>query len=241
MKPIILTEQSVPGALQWQDYEFQPAALNVPTSWASSSLPTGLSMNAGTGKITGAATTPGITTFGVVATNGDGDSDPVYFTIGIEPASDAAPSTLTEIEIELATGEVTSAGSGGGAIVFAKRGDDLVFQVAFKKGGVVADLDLTELKFALKQFEPENVVVESDEWVKTGTGQAARYQVHVSFIGTALSAALSDYEDDAATQFKALGEFEFIETNPFEVGPATLRHTSATFAIGAVRDLIPDA
>ncbi|MEI9898419.1 MAG: hypothetical protein WDN28_32320 [Chthoniobacter sp.] len=97
------------------------------------------------------------------------------------------------------------------------------------------------LKFALKQFEPELVLVEGTAWERLGSGDTAAYRVAVTLVSDALNAALSDNEDDAGTQFNALAEFQWAEHNPYGIGPTILRGTSRTFVVAMVRDLIPDA
>ena len=248
--PVINTTQSVLGYRQWQHFVFQPHAANSPTFWNASPLPPGLSLHVPTGRISGAATLPGVFVVSLVAGNADGVSDPVIFTFGIEPGGNVRPSGVLEIYIDLLTRMVSlnaqnfgsAGGKDNGPLFWTKRGDDLVFHVTFLKGGVVADLEVIALKFALKELEPETVLVSGDDWRKLGEGEQAAYRLHVKLDSPELSSALTNYEEDAGTLFDALGEFEWIELNDYDpqVGPPYLRNTTRTFLVEVARDLIAD-
>ena len=98
------------------------------------------------------------------------------------------------------------------------------------------------LKFALKELEPENVLVEGHHWRKLGEGEQAAYRLHVKLDSPDLTSALTNYEDDAGTLFNALGEFEWMERNNWnpQVGPSFLRSSTRTFLVQVARDIIAD-
>ena len=248
--PAINTTQSVLGYRQWQTFVFQPYATNDPTFWNASPLPPGVTLHVPTGKISGAAMLPGVFVVALRAGNADGVSDPVIFTFGIEPGGNVRPSGVLEIFVDLLTRLVslnpqnfgTAGGKDGGPLFWTKRGDDLVFHVTFLKGGVVADLELIALKFALKELDPENVLADGDDWRKIGEGEQTAFRLHVKLDSPELTSALTNYEEDAGTFFNALGEFEWMELNDYDpqVGPPFLRNTTRTFMVEVARDLIAD-
>src|SRR5438067_10278852 len=89
--PVILRIQSVLEYLQWQEFEFLPYAINTPTFWNVSALPPGLAFNPATGRISGAATKPGVWVCGIVAGNAGGLSAIETFTIGVAASTYSAP------------------------------------------------------------------------------------------------------------------------------------------------------
>ena len=248
--PVINTTQSVLGYRQWQTFAFQPYASNSPTFWNASPLPPGLTLHAPTGKISGAATMPGVFVVALRAGNADGVSAPVIFTFGIEPGGSVRPSGVLEVYIDLLTRLVSlnSQNFGDantkdkGPLFWTKRGDDLVFHISFLKGGVVADVDLAALKFALKELEPENILVDGHDWRKIGEGEQTAFRLHLKLDSPDLTSALTNYEEDAGTFFNALGEFEWLELNNYDpqVGPSFLRSSSRTFLVEVARDIIAD-
>ncbi len=248
--PVINTTQSVLGYRQWQHFVFQPHAANSPTFWNTSPLPPGIALHVPTGRISGAATLPGVFVVSLIAGNSDGASDPIIFTFGIEASGSVRPSGVLEVYIDLLTRMVSlnpqnfgnAGGKDSGPLFWTKRGDDLVFHVTFLKGGVVADLDITALKFALKELEPESVLLEGDDWRELGEGEQTAFRLHVRLDSPDLTSALTNYEKDAGTLFNALGEFEWIELNNYDpqVGPPLLRNTTRTFLVEVTRDLIAD-
>ena len=250
-KPVISPIQSVLGYLQWQAFEFQLTATPTPTKWYCTPIAPGLLFDDTTGTILGAATMPGVYVFTVHAQNAAGISDPVTFVMGIEASGFVQPSNILELVIEVTTKIVSLASASGTSastdgklspLFWVKAGDDLLLNIRFLKGGVPADLDLAGLKFALKELEPENVIVASDAWTPVGAGAEASYRMCVHVDSDELRSALTNYEDDQATQFLALGEFEWIERNTYEpkVGPDKLRSSTRTFGVMLPRDLIPN-
>ena len=242
------------GYLQYQEWEYLPIASNSPTSWSSTTLPPGFTFNTTTGAITGAGTTAGLYMVNLVATNGAGDSDPVTFTIRIEPSSATLSSDKSgaEFSIDVGTGQVTFSSS-----LVLKEDDDQMLFITFTKNGNVLDLGtLTELKFTIKEFEPENTLVIGSAFKKLGTGQTTIYQLYVLVESSALKGAISNYENsssvilggatgaDIATLFNAVCEIEWKEPNPDyagspSFGPATIRRSTALFTVPICRNETP--
>lgn len=245
--PIVETLQSAPGGKQWLPYAFQPWASNDPTGWIFSRLPTGMTGDTATGLISGTPTLPGVWNFSVRAGNGDGWSDPVVFTIGVERGSPTPPSGAIDCTIDLATRVVTFDAN---ALLWVKRGDDLIFQLRFIRAGVGVELDLLTFKFSLKSDEGDVVLVAGATWVKIGSGVDWVYRLHVANGSDALNDALDGASptgdatakiEDRIAMFDGIAEFEWTENSSAGVGPEHIRSTSRSFLVREVRDLIADA
>lgn len=206
------------------------------------------------GWVTGAPTVPGITKVRITATNGDGVSAEVLFTIGTEAGAPSIDSNVDIIQ-DLLTGDISINGSSvvtpstGAAtetpILIVKEDDDLILRLRYKKGNSFVMLDIQNdncsLKLSVKEFEPEAQVVVSDDYSQIGTGASATYLIHTKFNGSALASSLSNYVTDGDTAFDGLCEIEIIYVNPTAVGPDRLTKTSRTFRLRVERDLIPNA
>lgn len=258
--PTITTTQGILGYNQFEVWNFQPGALNTPTSWAAAGLPSGLTINGTSGQISCDGTTPpGQYVITVTATNGDGTSAAQSFFIGIEPVSGAglipgASDLGIDLAIDVLTREVTlvtsqaaattpTAGSDDDYVFFAKYGDTVILNMRFYKDGVRIDPLLSSLKFDLKEVEPDNALISGNAYasspIKTGSGATAVYQMAVAFTGNALAGALSNYEADAGTLFVALAEIEWKRAITFDGSSLTLVQASKTFRVRVERDLIP--
>ena len=243
--PVISLTTSILGWRQWEYWEFQPGATNSPTSWACAGLPPGMTINTSTGKISGAATAPGVyeLTDALKATNADGTGS-MTITIGIESGA-IQPTSGVDVFVDVVTGEVTLNGAGVTdtgdgklkSLLATKEGDDLLLYVRFVKNGVILDLDLEKLALWVKELEPENQVVVSDQFEKQGTGTGTYYILHAKLDKAELAAALTDYEEDGGTSFLGLAEIERVEVSAWEAGPDTMRVTSRTFGLKIDRDL----
>ena len=249
--PVINTTTSILAYKQWEAWEYQPYATNTPTSWSSGPLPTGMTLIAATGKISGAAQKSGIYLVPLTATNASGNSDPLVLTIGIEPAA-VAPDAKLDVTIDVDTGDVkvvsysatqqtqTSTTAQPVPLIMVKEDDDLLMRIFFLKGGGVLDLNLTSLKFAVKELEPESILdLSTPSFAKLGSGANTCFLLHVKFDGDLLAGSLSNYEDDQGTFFEALAEIERIETNTETIGPVELRRSSQTFRVRIERNLVP--
>ena len=242
--PVISTTTSVLGYRQWQAWEYQPYATNTPTSWACPNLPAGLSINTSTGLISGAASVSGVFVCGLTATNSDGTSAPLVLTIGIEAASAALTSSGYEVKINVVTREIVFIAATGGSTVggssptlFAKESDSLLLWLSFQKDGTNLDLDIQTLEIALKEYAPDVRLVIGNTWKKFGSGTGAYYGLYAAIAGTALSAALNNYEADAGTAFDGLADIRWTETNPDHAtfGPVDFQFTTRDFGVTVAR------
>ena len=244
--PVISNTTSVLGFRRNQDFAYQPYATNTPASWAATGLPAVVTINVTTGLISGAATVPGVYVVSLTATNGDGTSAPQQIAIGIEdgPLNDGIG---IELNVDVRTGYVAASGQSqpdpDKAILFAKRGDTLFLDVGFWRGDVLQDLPIAEIKFQMREFDGETVLVTSNGLIEDiGTSDAPRYRIAVDFSGTELDGVLGGYEGDLRTGFLAIAELQWIimHGSPALPEPTTAVRTSQTFRVYLQRDLIPN-
>jgi hypothetical protein len=258
--PIISTTQGILGYKQFEVWNFQPGALNTPTSWAAAGLPAGLTIDGTTGLIScDGSTLPGQYVITVTATNGDGTSDPQTFFVGIEASTGSGLSPGgadlgIDLSVDVLTRDVTlvtsqpaaaapTADSDNDYVFFAKYGDTVILNIRFYKDGVRIDPLLSSLKFDLKELEPDGALITGNAYasapIKVGSGVTAVYQIAVEFTGDALGGALSNYEADAGTLFIALAEIEWKRAITFDGSSLTIVQASQTFRVRVDRDLIP--
>lgn len=245
--PVIDPTTSVHAYRLGEFFVYQPGATNTPTSWSAVGLPEGVTINGTTGKIEGAATEPGFYNVTLKATNGDGTSPALFLPIGIENAAFWNDASL-DVEMSLATGAVVNpAVSGVGdevpPVIFTKKGDTLLLSVGLTKGGFFFDLPIVQMDLAVKEFEPENLIIlTTGDVTKVGSFDTARYQI-VAFMDPAkLANVLSNYEDDRDTFVDAVGEirFSFQHIKPGDSESSVLERSSANFKIRIARDIAPD-
>ena len=245
--PVISNTTSVLGFRKKQEFAYQPYASNTPTSWAATGLPTGVTINTTTGLISGAATIPGVYVVSLTASNATGPSTPHQIAIGIEdgPLND---SIGIEINVDVRTGYVAASGQStpdpDKAVLFAKRGDVLFLDVGFWRDDVLQDLPIADLKFQMREFDGETILVVSNGLIEDiGTSDAPRYRIAVDFSGTELDGVLGGYESDLRTGFLAIAELQWILMHGSPALPTaeTATRSSQTFRVYVQRDLIPNS
>lgn len=238
--PVIDETTSLLVFARGQFFVYQPAATNVPTSWTADGLPDGVTIDADTGRIDGAAEESGFYNVTLTATNASG-SDQFIFAISIWP-SDFSLDAFTEVDVDLATKKVRNPGvtDNDAPILFAKCGDYLLLSVGFRKNGWLQQLALGHLTLAVKEYEPElRVVLGTGAFVQIGSYDTARYQIAVHFDPDALRAVLSNHEDDKGTGFDSLAELSWTAQVllPGDEDPTELPCSSQTFKLRLERDL----
>lgn len=242
--PVISNTTSVLGFRKRQDFAYQPYASNTPTSWAATGLPAGVTINTVNGLISGAATIAGV--YGVIlsAANASGLSAPHLIAIGIEETG-INDGIGIELDVDVRTGYVAATGQTqpdlDKAILFAKRGDTLFFDVGFWRGDVLQDLPIAELKFQMREFDGETVLVTSNGLIEdVGTSDDPRYRIAVEFSGVELEGVFGNYEGDLRTGFLAIAELQWIvmHGSPAMPSPETAVRSSQTFRVYVQRDLI---
>lgn len=244
--PTISAASSILGYRRNETFEFQPAATDSPTSWTAVGLPSGISINSSTGKISGSAGTAGVYVLTVSATNASGTGT-MQFVLGI--SSEVAPDVASDqmvINVTLPDGRVTVPGTTAQptqagqipSLFSLKSGDTRMMVVRFlDASGTRVDLTLATLKITLKELEPEGAIATASNFVKTGSGATAQFEIPLTLTDSALAAALSNYEADAGTTFPALAEIEWTRSITHNGSPLTLRSSTPTFRVTLDRDL----
>lgn len=254
--PFVISPQIPPQVWQvGQTFALQLAmeegSAPAPTAWTGTGLPAGVSIS-DSGKISGAASVPGVYDIVVTATAAGPVSDTVAFQIGITDSAIGVPLLrgAVKTDFDVPTGMITVPGTkpGEGAeILFSKRGDTVQLAVGFVESGALMPLDLVALVAAAKVFEPEGVVAQSDGvWYQVGDYREPRYVIDLPFVPGALNGALSEQESDTGTEIILLVEIEAAwnwwppGTDPEDENaePRQIRRTSQTFKLRLSRDWI---
>lgn len=244
--PVISNTTSILGYRRKQPFAYQPYASDSPTSWTATGLPQGVTINAASGLISGAADVAGVYVVSLKATNGTGSSAAHLIAMGIEDAA-MNDSIGVELNVDARSGYVAASGQSqtdpDQAIFFAKRGDVVFLDVGFWKDGVLQDLPITELKFQLREFDGETVLVSSSGTIEDLGGPAdPRYRIAVNFTSDELAAALGGYEGDYRTGFLAIAEVQWtiMHASPAYPEAELATRSSQTFRVFVQRDLIPN-
>jgi len=242
--PVISASSSILGFRRNEPFEFQPAATNSPTVWAAIGLPAGVSINAGTGKISGAASLAGVYVVTVTATNAEPSTGSREFVIGIN--SEVAPTaasgdTSAEWDLDVVTRELSRVGASSsvtGALAHWKKDDIFLLRVRFRKNGALVDPDPTALKLVLKEYNDEPAIALGSTFVKTGVGDAAYFDILINLTGDPVKAALSNYQEEKTSAFEAMVELQMEASVTFNGGPQALRISSRTGTVTLDADLV---
>lgn len=204
----------------------------------------GLTFDTATGVLRGTFRTGGFYNLIFTATNADGTSAAVTLPIGIEDSGFAVDATAG-INVDVETGEVTRTLAAGAAasgekkpVLFGKHGSQKLITATFSKQGRLLRPDLVELKIAVKQYEPEQILDVTD-----GTFYAldGGFRVLLDLDDVDIATALGDYETDNATLFNAIAELRWVSYEQVDDGdPVEIISRSANFLFQLERDVIPN-
>jgi hypothetical protein len=217
-------------------------------TWSADGLPEGIGINPASGLISGAPTVPGVYNVNLRARNADGQSADHIIVIGVEPNRYLQDASI-EIDINLRDGRVRLAGppavsSGSQSnepqpILHVKSGDKFVLSVGFMKDETLVELPLDQIRFGLKEFEPERLhLVNDGSFTQVGQFEDARYQIVAEFDDAALDSILSGYEDDVDTFFDAVAEIEFVTLYEHFGELREMRRTTRSFLVRVHREMI---
>lgn len=249
--PVIDPTTSVLAYQTGQYFVYQPAATNVPTSWAAVGLPLGIAINTTTGKITGAAEEPGVFNITLTATNVDGTSAPLFLAMGIEAAEFNSDSSI-EIDLDLSTGMVSNPAVGDeDPVLFGKMGDRLLIAAGLKKGGILQELGVAQVDLAIKEYEPEGLKILTNGVFETvGVWDSTRYLFVLYLDPEVLTSVLSNYDGlkrgsqtqedaDKDTYVNAVAELRFgiLYQVPGASVATVHERSSANFTLRIARDL----
>jgi hypothetical protein len=257
--PVINTTTSILGYNQWQYFEYQPFATDTPTSWSCVGLPSGLSCDGTTGKISGSASVPGVFLCPLTATNGDGASTPLLLTIGIAAMSAVLTDSSYQVAIDVVTRELTVIGTAAAALpvtsvspelvdlpanaaqLFGRQNDHVLLSISFTKNGAALDLTISALKIVLKELDSDSSrIVVGSTFHKFGSGTGSYFGLYADLsTATGLADILSNYYGDAGTLFNALAQISWTETNANSgtFGPASWNFTSRNFLLAIEDDM----
>lgn len=220
-------------------FSFQPAALNVPTSWSALYLPTGLSINSSTGAITGTPTTVGFWQTVLAATNVDG-TDRVILLIPVLPSTAETLPDPFDLRLDFDTDSLLVLKDGapaeeGEVLFYAPSGTNRMLSIGIIADGKYTDADPEEdgitLKLGLKERETERLIElaggePTPETLDDGT---IVYRIPFRITSGNWAGALLDYEDDEGTMIKALAEMQLTRGTSSSLHDATL--TDSAIAI----------
>jgi hypothetical protein len=257
--PTITATQTVLAWAVGQEFSFQLTATGEPTAWrvaAGTFLPNGLLFDTASGRIYGSGTIAGVWDVRFIASNADGDSAPLLFTMGlfdvpqgrdISKAVVINTSTWAVTFPDAFAAETPLAAAAGGV----RYGDIVTFSLRFVEGATGQSVTnvfpkLLAAKFSIKGLDTDPVFFVTEDWnyktsvVYDGSGYVRRYFVNVTFTDAALLAFLGDYEAESGTRANCLCEFQLIFSRYPGAGPGEInRITTQPFLLRVQRDNIP--
>lgn len=215
---------------------YQPYATESPTGWAATNLPTGLSINATTGEISGTPTTAQTKTVALVATNGSGDSAPLTFVMKVVAAG-LADEGLIDLNLDLQTGLVTNPAMAADVPQsYGKDGDVIGFALGFVRDGALRSLDISNIKVSLRDtYEDLPVTLFDDAPGAPLDALAPRYRVKFAMPAADILAKLQEHDSDGSLggtdfEMKAKCDIEVTYDMTNAIGGATeIVRTFVTF------------
>ncbi len=230
--PVIDTRTSEQSWLTGRPQEWQAYATNTPTSWSATGLPSGVSISASTGLVSGTPTTRGVALASIIATNGSGDSQALLVPFSVRGSAglsqDSADQLALIMDFDLTTNEISIPGIDPPAAIDVeelaaetattrikremmrvKSGEIYPILVGFKRNGVLQDIDVNALELSARENEPEQsyeITKDSSAVTKVGSGEDTRFRTSLSIPDDLLESVFSNFEDDNGTQAGLLAE-----------------------------------
>lgn len=225
---------------------YKPFATELPTSWAGSGLPTGVSINTTTGVISGTPTVLGTNTVSLTATNGTGTSAPLVFVMKVV-GSGLVDDGLVNVDIDLQTLlAVNTSMAADSPLTFGKNGDIIGMALGFKRDGVLRAMTITNITVAVRDtYSTPAVTVFNAAPAAPLDVLAPRYRVAFDLSAAEImTKLLATHERDGAKggtdwEMRAKCEVHVEWTPANAIGAVTeLKRTTVTFPIHLAKKVV---
>jgi hypothetical protein len=124
-------------------------------------------------------------------------------------------------------------------VLAVSAGDRFPIEISSIKEGLRQALNLQTLAFGGKEFDPEaRLAITDGTYTELGSGRSTRWQTTADFTSTEWLSAVSNYENDKGTQFKALCAIRFgIAREAEAFSTSTSQPTAAVMDPDSTEDL----
>ena len=244
-KPVLSQITGIAALVKNQPWAYQPAVVSggPVAAWTAVGLPPGITINATSGRLSGAPEIPG--TYVVTLKARDSAnvySDPLILPIGVETIPFEVDGAI-RLNVNVQTGAVYSPDNTANVPLYAKAGDQILVSIGFEDGGTLQEIPMMALiTVSMKVWDDDDDIVLNDGlFIKTGDYDSTRYVTMLDFTDPRIRDAFDEFESRQGTGFAGLCEVNWLwyTTRPGFNDPQPMNRTSRNFQVTTFRDLDP--